>query len=468
MPIDKVFTATDKAFTATQVFIQSAASRGALVPVGAPIDDTDLGFNLDLPYRQLSVFGRDIDNASPVARMPLFAYAVLGLSSESMHALGERFQQQMILVEPLGVVGTDHVGYASFDLWVLRHVKVATAVHKVLQDAGLFGGNAPRLTVQLLNLWVLPFKDPTIAFDAMREGQAGADFIVLRIDMDLVMLDRRQTWPPMPSMQTPNILDWRLSPGSFSMSGAVLVGENGCETLLPANLATQLVRFRQTVRTPALAKIAVPQDPQPHINPPPWPEPTGDVYLGYFIEYHSEWFPLGHSLGKISYSLPLAPGEKVQIAVVDWQRQDSASRTEVTGETEQLNNDTLRDRSISDAVNMVVQESQSGSSFMAGLGLSAGAGVPIGPVSLGVGAAGGLGGASASTSGVRSVAGNTSQQISDAFHQAASAMRELTRPFWFRARKPKRPVQRHGRWSTTTIATHSRSCTTRCCLISAY
>jgi hypothetical protein len=74
---------------------------------------------------------------------------------------------------------------------------------------------------------------------------------------------------------------------------------------------------------------------------------------------------------------------------------------------------------------MVVKESQSGSSFMAGGALSAGAGIPIGPVSLGVGGAFGAGGASADSEGMRSIVGDTTQKISDAFHQATSAQREL-------------------------------------------
>ena len=62
---------------------------------------------------------------------------------------------------------------------------------------------------------------------------------------------------------------------------------------------------------------------------------------------------------------------------------------------------------------------------MAGGALSAGAGIPIGPVSLGVGAAFAIGGASSNSQGMRDVVGNTTQAIGDAFHQASSALREL-------------------------------------------
>src|SRR5881398_1522544 len=77
------------------------------------------------------------------------------------------------------------------------------------------------------------------------------------MDLDAAMLGDRAEWPAMPAMQTPSILDWRLSPGSFSMNGALLIGEDGCETMLPANLATRLIRFRQLVRTTSYGHAAI-------------------------------------------------------------------------------------------------------------------------------------------------------------------------------------------------------------------
>ena len=123
--------------------------------------------------------------------------------------------------------------------------------------------------------------------------------------------------------------------------------------------------------------------------------------------------------------MPLAPGEKINVAIVDWSRRDAAKREEQTTEKEDLNHAAVRDRSLTEAVQMVVRESQSGSSFMAGNAGSMGVGIPIGAVSLGAGAAHSFGGATASSEGVRSIVGNTTQQITDAFHQASTALREL-------------------------------------------
>jgi hypothetical protein len=365
----------------------------------------DWGFDLEVPFQQLSIFARHLDSAAPVPQLPVFAIAGFGLTGNSQKLLhGSDLEARPVFPKiPLGVIGTDHVGYGSFDLWPLRQLQVMQAIKDALTDAGLIRTPPKaRLAIGLSELRVLPFKDPSIAFDALIEGDQAPNFISLRMDIDAAMLAGRADWPPMPAMQTPGILDWRLSPGSFSMAGALLIGEDGCETLLPSNLATRLIRFRQIVRTTKRAKADSGQkEVHEHgligvglgeLQAPPGL--SGDVLLGYAVQFNTEWFPLGHSLGQIAYSLPLAPGEKMKIAIIDWTRRDAAKRTEQTSEKEDLQHAALRERSLTEAVSMVVHESQSGSSFMAGGALSAGAGIPIGPVSLGIGGAFGVGGAS--------------------------------------------------------------------------
>ena len=413
----------------------------------------DWGFDLDLPYEHLAVYARDLDSAAALTRLPLFAIASFAINAASLAAMAEadRDRQPTLPQVPLGVIGTDHVGYGSFDLWPLRHVQVMEALRQALSSVGWLDKGKPRVVVGLGRLLVLPYKDPNLAFDALVEGDRAARFITLRMDLDAAMTAGRATWPPMPAMQTPGILDWRLSPGSFSMSGALLIGEDGCETMLPANLATRLIRFRQLVRTQAVATAALPRADQAHVDIF-GPGFHGEVRLGYQIQYHTEWFPLGHSLGQIAYSLPLAPGEKMKIAIVDWTRHDAAKRTENTDEKEDLQHAALRDRSLSESVDMVVRESQSGSSFMAGVALSAGAGIPIGPVSLGVGGAFGIGGASSDSEGMRSIVGETTQQISDAFHQASSAQRELNSTVVVQADQTEA-----GQAKTRTVANYNHS-----------
>ena len=57
-----------------------------------------------------------------------------------------------------------------------------------------------------------------------------------------------------------------------------------------------------------------------------------------------------YSMGNLLYSLPLAPGQKKQIAVVDWERRESAGRVETVEEREQLDAFIARDRDINEIV----------------------------------------------------------------------------------------------------------------------
>ncbi|HEY7211066.1 MAG TPA: hypothetical protein VH477_12390 [Bryobacteraceae bacterium] len=384
-----------------------------------------LGFKVELPLDQLSIFARDADTGGPLARIPVYAIAEIGPAGAGQEEAddpdanrGVNLRQRVTVIYPLGMLATDQAGYASFDLTILRSEDVLSQMRIVLQQGGLLSDDPARqVTMTLSALRVLPFADVAIAFDALKEGDIGPTFISLRMEFDRVMMDRRVTDLPSVSMQNPNILDWRLSPGSFSMAGVLLIGESGCETLIPTNLATQMFRFRQIARTPWQKDLFTAGNVERR--------QFATFRFAYAIEYQTEWFPVGHSLGQILYSLPLAPGEKVKMAVVDWRRHDEAERKEATTEKEQLTDDQLRDRSLTEAVHMVVNESQHGSSFMAGMANSAGASIPLGVVDLGVGSAFSLGGSTASTSGTRDVTANTSQNISDAFHQSASALRDI-------------------------------------------
>ena len=62
---------------------------------------------------------RHIDTATPVTKVPLFALAKFLLTSESSALLNNPDMEASIAFPtiPLGVIGTDHVGYGSFDLW---------------------------------------------------------------------------------------------------------------------------------------------------------------------------------------------------------------------------------------------------------------------------------------------------------------------------------------------------------------
>jgi len=310
---------------------------------------------------------------------------------------------------PLGVLGTDHTGYLSYDLSRLPAnvlAKLAAAIDARRLDPA---------AVLDITISISP-AGSSKAFDALSQNRFSDNAIVARIEMAQPDIPIAVENLGLPAMQDPSLEDWRLSPGSFATNPGSLVGADGCESILPANVALQEYYFYQVLRLT-------------DFDPPVLPQNKDEVKLGIVNEYRVSWNPLGHSLGQILYSMPLAPGESVNLAVVDWTRRDEAQRAERTTVDEQLVHNEHRDRSISEAVNTAVNEYQHGSNFTGGIAgvlgstVTAGIGVISGGTSAGI--AGSLGGSTASTSGHREVTGNTVQKLSDNITQASSSQREL-------------------------------------------
>lgn len=305
---------------------------------------------------------------------------------------------------PLGVLGTDHAGYLSFDL-----TRLPAPIYQAVVDA--ITARRKNLHAALdASVLVYPMAREELRFEALAQGRFAPDAIVLKIEMPSPELPPIQRNLGLLAMQNPGLTDWRLSPGSFAGNPGTLVGQDGCETLLPANVALQEFHGFQVVR---LAERSI----QANL-------PAG-VKLGLIHDYRMRWFPLGHSLGQILYSLPLAPGESVNLAVIDWTRRDDAQRQERTKLDEQIVHNEHRERTISEAVNAAIKETQKGSSFMAGLAESSGIAGTIGKFGVASGLAGALGGGSSSTAGARDLAATTVQSLSDNISQASAAMREL-------------------------------------------
>ena len=101
------------------------------------------------------------------------------------------------------------------------------------------------------------------------------------------------------------------------------------------------------------------------------------VAHGHMLHFKQEWIADGYSMGRLLYSLPLAPGQKKQIAVLDWERRESAISQEALEETESLQATLSRDRDIGEMVSSVLSESSRGgssastSAFGGGLGIGA-------------------------------------------------------------------------------------------------
>lgn len=151
------------------------------------------------------------------------------------------------------------------------------------------------------------------------------------------------------------------------------------------------------------------------------------VAHGHVLNYRQDWVADGYSLGDLVYSLPLAPCQKKNIVVVDWERRETAARQESLEEEEQLSAFLSRDRDISEVVRGVVSEEMEASSS-AGT-KSFGGGGAIGFIAGSVGGLIGIGGglssadANAQQRSSRRTAASTMQKLRDRTRQAASAVR---------------------------------------------
>jgi hypothetical protein len=153
--------------------------------------------------------------------------------------------------------------------------------------------------------------------------------------------------------------------------------------------------------------------------------------LGMLLTLNQSWFMQGVTLGHLLHSMALAAGESTRIAVVDWSRKSSAGQTESLGETEDLSQDTSRNRSISEVTEAVAREAQTGFSHTESKSTTkqagASAGISIGP--FGGGASASIAKTStsadsyATSAGSREVGASMLQNASDRTHQHAHAAR---------------------------------------------
>lgn len=357
----------------------------------------------------------------PADLKPLMLAALRRVAAEMGLALVPEVEDLgNIWADPLGVLTTDHVGYVSFDLKRLR-----PEVQVVLAEAIEARRSNPN-AVSNLAIWIYPYGH-TKKFDALSQSRFAFDAVVARLAM------KWNTLPPAlinmgpRALQNPSLTDWRLSAASFAASPKTLVGEDGCEELVPANLALQEFLLRQVVRL---------------TDAPPGFTVPAPYKAAYVDDYKVSWFSLGHSLGEILYSLPLAPGETVKLAVIDWSWESLTKRVETTKLTEEVLHQTHRDRTITETVRAGLKELQHGSSFMAGKAHSGGATGSAGTGAMGIGAAVGdtwaLGGSTATSDGSRDLAAENVQRLSDSFSQASSAQREINSTVVIQARQEEK------------------------------
>jgi hypothetical protein len=173
-------------------------------------------------------------------------------------------------------------------------------------------------------------------------------------------------------------------------------------------------------------------------NPVDWDDtPTfyqaAEIAHGHLLHFKQIWYADGYSLGDLLYSLPLAPGQKKLISVVDWERRERTERTEDTFSNEGVNAALSRDRDLGEVVTGALTESSRGGSksTSAGVGVGTGAagngsyqGFNFGAL---IGVSGGYGESNSSAwqDSARNLSSTSLQNLRDRTLQSASAIRGL-------------------------------------------
>ena len=173
-------------------------------------------------------------------------------------------------------------------------------------------------------------------------------------------------------------------------------------------------------------------------NPIDWDDtPTffqaAEVAHGHLLRYKQIWYADGYSLGDLLYSLPLAPGQKKLISVIDWERREENARREDTAFGESLSASLSRDRDLGEVVRGALTESTRGGSKATTSGLGAGGGAAANGSYQGInfgaliGVSGGYGEGSSSAwqDSAKSVSASSMQNLRDRTMQSASALRSL-------------------------------------------
>ena len=184
----------------------------------------------------------------------------------------------------------------------------------------------------------------------------------------------------------------------------------------------------------ALRRRAPQRSPLDGADPVDWDDtPTlyeaTTVAHGHLLQIRQVWRAAGYSLGDLRYSLPLAPGQKRLVAVLDWERRTSSGREERLDEEEQLDALVARDRDIAEIAGSRLTEDTRGGSDSSTWGVAGGIGAGFLSGAFGIfgGVAGGASGASSNAwqSSARDFSANSLQQLSDRTTQRASSVRDM-------------------------------------------
>lgn len=152
---------------------------------------------------------------------------------------------------------------------------------------------------------------------------------------------------------------------------------------------------------------------------------------GHILKFKQIWKAAGYSLGDLLYSVPLAPGQKKNIVIFDWDKSADVSKTDETRFDAGIESVVSHQRDILDIIQMSLGENARGGSNARTVGKSGGVGggggVTIGPISIGI--SGGYSSTSGAASSeawqnsARNISGNALQSVRDSIMQSSSEFR---------------------------------------------
>lgn len=144
---------------------------------------------------------------------------------------------------------------------------------------------------------------------------------------------------------------------------------------------------------------------------------------GRVLTLAQTWHADGYSLGDLRYSLPLAPLQKKNIAVLDWDRKDSLRLDSDQEYRESMYNYVGRERDISEIVNSALNETVNGRSESGSSAASAGLGFGLSAVFGGVSGGSSSAWSTSHQDSNRTLAANFINRLRDQTVQAANAVR---------------------------------------------
>ncbi len=335
---------------------------------------------------------------------------------------------------PIAILQSDKQGYMSFDLGEIAH------------------------DTELRHVWLYPYNSIDLGEDAFSVIDSKVDPALVTVNISPDQIKKDFKGPNYPSVQDADATDFQVSPESVTNTETLVLGQDGCEEIIPNRDIEHSFRFVQIVTSseePAsLQSLQINGAGLTPCEKGVIQRTNGEFEQipeycfrrGAMFEYEITWTPVGHGLGRLLYSLPLAPCESVKIAVIDWKREDTLLREEETSLAEQLKHNLLREREIEETVQSSLREMQRGSSFMGGVGVAASASIKV----VNLGGTLGMGGGITKSSGSRRLVADTVQNVSDSISQNSGALRRLNSTIVVQATQAEEEVIQ-----TRTVANHN-------------